>query len=670
MGNKLLLTYSLLAHLKETSTDPSGSLMDLFVPIVQKAISNHFEKSNEVSFRGKNCSEIKKILEDDFGLDIPIPILIDILQRIATKIGDKEKFVVYNDGAYVIQSFVFADIDEDIEREFSDLNILYKDYQLFCQSANVEYNINELELFIRSQQIDLFTDKKEEYLNLDYHIPKYIRLKFEDEILFRIITKIYIGGILSDYFTLKITKPITDAELLLDTNFVISLANLNTEDSYNTCNQLYELCKRMGFKFSILDSTVTQIHWLLTSRIEEFSSKDSLGSIKENDIFAACLRRDISLSDLQLIRDKMLRTLQEWGIGIISDAQISTIIDEAKKSQRYKHLIKVRNNSKDSALNDAVAEFYVQKRRGDVRSINDFSDIKCWFLHNSQLSYDGENRSAEFKNRYTICADELLTMLWLTNPAQSGSISFNVIAKAGLSTYITRYRNMKRPVTSVIKEIKLRADGLKKYGAIEEKDIYNLSIRMSEGAISNETAKQWLQEDDPNFIKNVQELSLEETKMRELLSGQTETIKDLNQKVADMSDKIDKSNMQVEDLMYRLELKNYEKDCLEFVDAEIERISNKYFKYVLGYFIFLMTIVGLYVINKVIGNILPLWLATLIGTLSLLLPLFLRFVDHKQLWSMIKYVFSQSYKNAEKHRLRQQYIKAYEQEYPKPQKGH
>lgn len=115
-------------------------------------------------------------------------------------------------------------------------------------------------------------------------------------------------------------------------------------------------------------------------------------------------------------------------------------------------------------------------------------------------------------------------------------------------------------------------------------------------------------------------------------------------------------------------MQNYKKDCLEFVDTEIERISNKYFKYVLGYFIFLMTIVGLYVVNKVLGDILSLWLATLIGVL--LLPLFLRFVDHKQLGSTIKYVFSQSYKNAEGHRLRQQYIEAYEQEHPKPQKGH
>lgn len=668
MENKLLLTYSLLAHLKETSSDPSGSLMDLFVPLVQKAISNHFEKSQELSFRGKNCSEIKKILYDDFGLDIPIPILIDILQRIAVKIGDKEKFVVYNDGAYVIKSFVFADIDEDIEQEFTDLNVLYQDYRLFCQSVNVECNVNELELFIRSQQIDLFTDKKVDYLNLDYHIPKYIRLKFEDETLFRIITKIYIGGIISDYFTLKLTKPVTDAELLLDTNFIISLANLNTEDSYNTCNQLYELCKRMGFKFSILDSTVTQIHWLLTSRIEDYDSKDSLGSIKENDIFAACLRRDISLSDLQLIRDKMRQALRDWGVDIISDARISAIIDEAKKSQRYKHLIKVRNNSKESALNDAVAEFYVKRRRGDTRSINDFTDIKCWFLHNSQLSYDGENRSAEFKGRYTICADELLTMLWLTNPAQSSSISFNVIAKAGLSTYITRYRNMKRPVTTVIKEIRLRADGLKKYGAIEEKDIYNLSIRMSEGAISNETAKKWLQDNDPNFIKNVKELSLEESNMRQLLSGQTETINDLNQKVADMSDRIDKSNMQTEDLMYRLELSNYEKDRNEFVNTEIGKISDKYFIRVIEYFTFLIGIVILYIINKILGHILPLWSAILVGVLSLLLPLFLRFVDHKQLLGMIRYVFSRSYKSTEKSRLRQKYIEAYEQKHPKPQK--
>lgn len=636
MNNKLLLTYSLLAHLKDASNDPANSLKDLFIPLVQKSLSDYCTNNELLELRGTNYSEIHNIFKDSFDLDIPVPVLVDILHRVADVINNPEIFKVHNDGSYIIKSFVFDDIDSDVEAEVNGIKELTDDYELFCKSHNIECNMSDLEAFIRAQQIELFTDKKSEYLDISYHIPKYISLKFNDPTIFRVITRIYIGGIIANYFALKIDDVVCNAELLLDTNFIISLINLNTEDAYNTCSQLYTICQSMGFKFSILDSTVVQIEWLLSNRIKEFASKDSLGSVKENDVFAACIRRDLSCNDLHLIKNKIRTTLTaKYKIDIIYNARISKIIDEAKKTDKYKRLLRVRTNA-ESALNDAVAECYVLNKRGDERSINSFSDVKCWFLHNSQRSYYGENRSESILNRYTICADELLTMLWLSNPSQTTSISLDVIAKGGLSTYVTRYRNTKRPETKVIRDIKLRAAHLKEYGTIDEKDMYVLTARMAEGAISGEIANEWRVIEDMEFVKNVKNLSSEEEAMQKKIKDQNAQIQNLCKDVEDL-----KSSFST--ISHKSETRDFEEGMRKYVDKELQRIRHQYPKHTIYYIILLVIVIALFVVNRIYSG-LPLWLSVLIGVILLLIPLLLRFVDHNKLFKEIRYTFSESYK--------------------------
>ncbi|KAA6319668.1 hypothetical protein EZS27_030466, partial [termite gut metagenome] len=94
-----------------------------------------------------------------------------------------------------------------------------------------KYDFEGLLKFIFALEIDLFTANNSNVLSTDYSIPKYVKLKFSEKKIFKIISDIYLGNILTSYLTLNINTSVTNAELLIDTNFFISLIDLNTEEA-------------------------------------------------------------------------------------------------------------------------------------------------------------------------------------------------------------------------------------------------------------------------------------------------------------------------------------------------------------------------------------------------------------------------------------------------------
>jgi len=267
---------------------------------------------------------------------------------------------------------VFDSIDEIIEQEKNNIEKLKQDYQVFCDINGFEFNFEELKQFILAQQIELFTDKQSDLLDVNYYVPKYVFDRLDDESIFKVMSNVYLGSIIASYLEQNITKKVTEAELLLDTNFFISLIDLNTEDAHHTCCQLFSLCQQLGYRFTMLNSTVNQIRVLLSNRINDFASRDFIGSVRCADVFNACIRKNLDKTGLERIKDNIQRLIEEKGIVIIQDAQIKELIDKAKRSQEYKELFQKRKNA-ESALNDTVAKYYVESKRG--YNIREFVDV-------------------------------------------------------------------------------------------------------------------------------------------------------------------------------------------------------------------------------------------------------------------------------------------------------
>ena len=75
---KRAIAYSFLAHMQTKGTLVNGPL-DIFVPLVKNALCVLYPEGTAV--RGENVSEISENIKDRFEIDIPYPVLLNILLK-------------------------------------------------------------------------------------------------------------------------------------------------------------------------------------------------------------------------------------------------------------------------------------------------------------------------------------------------------------------------------------------------------------------------------------------------------------------------------------------------------------------------------------------------------------------------------------------------------------
>jgi dephospho-CoA kinase len=172
-----------------------------------------------------------------------------------------------------------------------------------------------------------------------------------------------------------------------------------------------------------------------------------------------------------------------------------------------------------------------------------------------------------------ISANELLVLLWLSNPAQGQNISINDITKGGLASYVTKYRRSKMPTRETLKIIKKRADDALSIGSITEKDSFNLCIRMAEGHLTQKEVDESLLADnvtDDQFAKKLKEYTCEEEnlKLKQKHDAEVE-IKGLNKKIEDKDSQIQSLNERLE----TLEKAKYQKDKDDFVNSKMSKLA-------------------------------------------------------------------------------------------------
>ena len=645
--DNLLTTYALLGYLKETSPS-KAAITELYIPIVKKAMSEYALEKGLTEYKGRSLSEISLKIKSIFDIEIPLPILAKIMEAICKEIGDENVFALYQDGAFIIKSYVFDTIDEIIEQEKNNIEKLKQDYQIYCNTNGFKSDFEELKQFILAQQIELFTDKRSDLLDVDYYVPNYVLKKLDDEPIFKVMSNIYLGSIIASYLEQNITKKVTEAELLLDTNFFISLIDLNTEDAHHICSQLFSLCQQLGYRFTMLRSTVNQIRVLLSNRISDFANRDFIGSVRCADVFNACIRKNLDKTGLERIKDNIQRLIEEKGIVIIQDAQIKELIEKARRSQEYKELFQKRKNA-ESALNDTVAKYYVESKRGN--NIREFLDVKCWFLHNSFSPYD-YSYGRKVHERYLISANELLVLLWLSSPAQGEQIKINDVTRGGLASYITKYRRSKMPTRDTLKVIKKRVDDAMSYGLITEKDTFNLCIRMAEGHLTQEQVDESL---IPESVTNEQFAAKLKEYTSEVEDKKQKQKQDADAKIDDLNKKLEEKDGQIKSLNERIESiekANYQKDKDMFINTKMRKLANDTWINVL----LILAICALWFINEYYKQALPTKWSTPVAILAALATtfgtLFLRKINLKEFF----------WRKGLRERFEKEYDKSYKQE--------
>lgn len=607
VSENLLATYSLLSVIQDSQkVDKRKSILQLFIPIVQATLNWMLSNATSTGvIMGKNTLEIRDAIKNRFEIEIPPVALNSILSLIDT---DEKRFIVNTDKSFIIKAGYANGIDKQYSKQKEWISLLKKNYEAFCNRENVVFDFQELVTFIQDQKNRIFEGNPTQITDQKYYVSKFVaeKIRLKDK-YYKTICSIYLGGVITSYLSFTITEKVMDTELLLDTNFYISLCNLNTEESYETCSHLFEMARNLGFRFSILQKTIEQIRILLSNRIRDFDCRDSRAAWDESDIHAACVRREmVGSSELQLYKDGILNDLGQKGVNIINDAMIRPIIEKASHSEEYRSLKSIRKNS-ESALNDVIAQKYVEHKRAS-KKIAEFSDVNCWFLTNS-TSFNKHELEIPVWQRKSINAADLLLLLWYANPSLDFENTTSMLAMSSLSANILRYRSEKGPTAKIVDEIQHKVAKLQTNGLVTQEAIAKLCIRMSEGCIDETEANRLVTMPTSEFVEYVEHIRTSENAYFE----------------------VEEEN---ENLRSKIDILN-EKSKIKDAESEMKDMRLYSVLYILAA-IFIYIVYWFFIRKQILNEWIDFSVQTAYWIVTCILP---SFINHGKIWLGIKSLF-------------------------------
>ena len=415
------ITYSLLAHINSSRSLSSGPL-DIFAPLVKKAL--HVFLSEKGNKGAESITELAEVIYELYGINMPTSVLSTVLRRIALEINEQEqRLTVYSDNSFYIKQFSFEDYDEEISRCHDSYKQLENKYINFCNLYGyTERPYSSVVDLIEKNKASVsryLTHETEDIQPSDVIAAEFINYCKTDPISYDQLRNLYLGSMLTCYLGYNPREAKMSVTLLLDTNFVVSLLDLNTPESTMTCRMLLDVCRNLGYSFHVMSDTIDEIKALFSAKASTFESNYLSKAIYKEDILNACSRRRLNAADLLRVSDNLENSLGSYGISIIKD--LSKQRNKAKFSKEYEQFRTIRR-SQSAALHDALAIQYVRDFRCGKR-IQRFEDVNCWFVNNTISHYEDDKHrdSLVFSSDNTyqpefIKADDLLSIIWLSSP--------------------------------------------------------------------------------------------------------------------------------------------------------------------------------------------------------------------------------------------------------------
>ncbi|MEC4052604.1 hypothetical protein VSP10_07340 [Myroides odoratimimus] len=534
--NNRAVTYSLLAYIRNNEDFVKGPL-DIFIPLIKRSL---YRMNYSGIHQGESLLEIKKFVEEDYSIDFPIPVLKTILTVIGKEVNTHEKksFVLYNDGGFSMNKYIFDEYEELFNSKYDEVKELEKLFIEF-KSITLLENIDD----ISGDSIFKFIEKnrfllskyitQEEYINgEDYTIEaQFVQYFMKSKPVFNLIKDIYLGAILSCYIEYQPELIKEDVELVLDTNFVVGLLDLNTPESTHTCRTLLEVAEKNGYSISIFKCTIDETQNLLKQKAQNFNRSFLQSKINSEDVYNACERRNLKQVDLERISDNIERDLAKFNIMIYHNHD--TYTKEAKTTETYQYYKSIRKSDL-SALHDATVLSYVKRKR--KIKIYDFDKVNCWFVNNSSTEMGNSFKNDKGEQPFIIKADDLLNILWLSNPVVSKEISGDDLSRIGLSTTISLTLSKDLPRSKVLKELD---ENIIKYGkeAISDSDIVRVATRITNKQLTDiECLNELADENEEEFVRRLKEESKKQEAAEQKTAERiTEFIQYAKKEVADVS---------------------------------------------------------------------------------------------------------------------------------------
>src|SRR5258708_8888554 len=360
--DKRIVTYSLLAHINNKSQGENSGFEDIFIPLIKRALSKMCAGGQ---YKGNDINDIKRHIDELYGLEMPEAILKKMLSRIEREMNRDEygRVNFYSGGSFIINEFVFDEYENEIAKRNRELEGLQKIYDSFLRTQGIENGSLSIFHFVELHKVSLgkYIRKKYPMENQDNTIEaRFVDFIRSIDEYYSILQSVYIGSIISTYLEYTPVQVKKNVEMVLDTNFIISLLDLNTLSSTSNCQRLLQIGGVLGYKFTMLAITIREIDQLLKKKADQYDSDFLSKLVDPEDIYNACKRRNLSKTDLETIRANVEREIEKFGIIIIPHTE--KYENRAKHSQEYERL-KGKRNSAFPALHNSTCAAYLKNKR-------------------------------------------------------------------------------------------------------------------------------------------------------------------------------------------------------------------------------------------------------------------------------------------------------------------
>lgn len=502
MDKNRIVTYSLLAHINNHGKGIKD-FSDIFLPLVKRTLS----KLNSNGIVSGLLTDVKSEMDKLYSLDIPFPLLKKNINKIAEEYNSKTEkdFQVFKDGSFVIHKYLFSEYEEVINEQEIDIEAVNLAYEKYLQANEIDINSQpSLFEFLDKHRISLsnfFANKAEAEVDKDF----LVQADFINEIkgvkdLFDILKRVYLGSIITSYLEVDFGQDNNNRlEFVLDTTFLISFLNLHSIEAKHTCDKILEICRRLGYTVIVLKDTIEESQGLFKRTSEYFNNNYLAQKIDSNSIYNACDRLALNKTDIERISFNLEKTLAENNIIIVLNTDKYRNL--AKYSKEYE-ILKNRKSNPDGALHDAVAIMYVQQKRG--KRIKSFYEGKCWFVTDMKNElYQTENKTGDNYLSESIRADELVNILWLTNP----NVKTGDIIDIGLTRLVATTISESLPNPRVLKELD---ENIQKYAKdkIDPSDCVRVANMIANRTLTNlEQLNKIAKTNQEEFVLQLKDLS-------------------------------------------------------------------------------------------------------------------------------------------------------------------
>lgn len=483
MDNKNTLTsYSFLAALNENGTDLYNAV---YLPLCKRALAIHTKENTHGT-----SNDIKKVMQDEFGIDMPLLVVQKLIVAIANGMSRKQKeksdFKYFDKGkSFQCNSYVFNDLEQSYETERRQANALQEAFEVFVklQDADSEGEMPSFASFIDRYKNELssFLSGKTKSLNVDVNSSFMSHVRFlqyietNNDTLYRVAERIFMGSIIASYIESDMdvnAKPESKATYFLDSKIVLEALDLqNAEDTLPT-RELMKLIRETGGTVKVLDVTVNEIQSIISSAINNYNKDNPTTTVNE-----ACLRIKQNKTWLTKINGNLGNYLTDTLKVEITKVSENDIKDFTN-SEDTKQLQKIWYR-KNTAAHDVIAYLYVRKRRKS-NSINAFiQKASYWFVTaNGRLCDFNMSRKENGYPNETILPQELTSLLFLQNPKKYGER----VSTIGLNELIAQTLSDEYPSRDILNEFD---------SAIRENvNISDDDYRLVLSAVSQQSTKQ------------------------------------------------------------------------------------------------------------------------------------------------------------------------------------